>query len=168
MSETTVVCPYCGGTIPADATICPDCQEDLSALVQLRYTPAIRYNTALAAARDGDLNNARAELLLALECDADFAPAHVLLAKVLALQGDWVQAEAHIERALTLLPDDERANRVAEEIAAGARKAERTRAARPVQERVAAATADPLRTFGLGVALTVVATLVVRWLFGRD
>ena len=46
MSDESVYtqCPYCGGRVPSQATICPSCNEDLAALVHLEYEHAIAYN----------------------------------------------------------------------------------------------------------------------------
>ncbi|MHB1293972.1 MAG: tetratricopeptide repeat protein [Anaerolineae bacterium] len=159
MKDTTITCPNCGGTLPQDTTICPDCQEDLSALARLEYEHAIRYNEALALARDGQFEEARNKLLVAIELDPSFVPAYVLLAKVYARQAAWADARQCIVRACDLAPEDNEFPRLALEIeraaqetekAARAERAERPRAEaapeqdwEPAEDRVTAAVQQP-------------------------
>ncbi|MHB0855988.1 MAG: tetratricopeptide repeat protein [Anaerolineae bacterium] len=125
MKDTTITCPNCGGALPQDTTICPDCQEDLSALARLEYEHAIRYNEALALAREGQFDEARNKLLVSIESDATFVPAHVLLAKVYARQGEWAEARLCIVRACDLAPEDNDLPRLALEIERAAQQAEK-------------------------------------------
>lgn len=155
-SEEMIACPYCGGAVPADVTICPSCQEDLAALIKLRNLHVIHYNEALVLARSGQLEQAQARAELAVEARPEFAPAHLLLAKLHARQGRWSQARGSLEQAQELLPDDPTLDELAQAIAAGSQAdAERaqaeaaraaTEAARDQAEdraRVRAATAQP-------------------------
>ncbi|HHX65050.1 MAG TPA: hypothetical protein GX702_09210 [Chloroflexi bacterium] len=106
MNDRSLFCPYCGGNVPTDTTICPDCHEDLAALLRLEYAYAIHYNEALAAAREDRLDVAEAGLHTAIRLNPTFLPAHRLLAKVYARQGDWERAQAAIHRAFELAEDD--------------------------------------------------------------
>lgn len=106
MNEQTMICPYCGGLVPGDTTICPDCQEDLAGLARLELAPAIHYNEALAAARENRLAEALYRLQAAIALDAGFVPAHRLLAKIYARRGMWAEARACAARAVSLAPDD--------------------------------------------------------------
>lgn len=106
MNLRSMICPYCGGLVPGDTTVCPDCQEDLAGLARLELAPAIYYNEALAAARQGRLSDALARLQAAIALDGGFVPAHRLLAKVYARHGMWAEAEAAAARAVALAPDD--------------------------------------------------------------
>ena len=106
MPDTPFSCPYCGGAVPETTAICPDCNEDLSSLLRLEYSHAISYNEALALAREGYLDDARARLIMALEREESFAPAHALLAKVYAHQRQWARAEASAARARELDPEN--------------------------------------------------------------
>ncbi len=149
-SEEMITCPYCGGAVPADLTICPSCQEDLAALIKLRNTHVIQYNEALMLARSGELDQAQARAELAVEARPEFAPAHLLLAKLHARQGRWAQAQASLERAQELLPDDPTLDEMAQAIAAGAYDdAARARAvaaeaqAKAAREQAAAARTQP-------------------------
>jgi tetratricopeptide (TPR) repeat protein len=117
MPDSPFTCPYCGGTVPETTAICPDCHEDLSALLRLEHSHAIYYNEALALAREGFLDDARARLTVALELHEAFAPAHALLAKVYAHQREWARAEASVARARELDPENPAIRRLAEAIA---------------------------------------------------
>ncbi len=140
MTETPIRCPYCGGWLPEEATICADCHEDLAALVRLARQHAIYYNEALSLAREGDLEAARLKLLMALERNGRFLPAQRLLTKVAAAQGDWALARRSAARALDLAPEDDLVRRLAAEV-----EAEATRQLPPAARRQAPATppADP-------------------------
>lgn len=116
MQDTPFSCPYCGGAVPEETAICPDCHEDLSSLLRLEYAHAIYYNEALALAREGHLDDARARLTMALERREMFAPAHGLLAKIYAHQRQWPRAEASAARALELAPEDPAIQRLVEAI----------------------------------------------------
>ena len=127
--NTTLPCPYCGGQVPEDTTICPDCHEDLAPLVRLEREHAILYNEGLAAAQAGDLDTARIKVLCALERETDFVPAVLLLAKIAAAQGDWPLARRTGARALDLAGDDVRVRRLVAAVEAAA--LEHAPAARP-------------------------------------
>jgi len=99
-------CPYCGGVVDADVTVCPDCHEDLSALAHLEQQHLILYNQGLGLAKAGRLDMARDKLLASLACSPDYVSAQRLLAKVYAAQGDWAHAEKAALRAAELNPDD--------------------------------------------------------------
>jgi len=116
MADTPFSCPYCGGTVPETTAICPDCHEDLAALLRLEHSHAIYYNEALALAREGYLDDARARLIMALERNEAFAPAHALLAKVYAHQRQWARAEASAARARELDPENPAFRRLADAI----------------------------------------------------
>lgn len=113
MEDYPITCPYCGGAVPAETTICPDCHEDLAALVRLERGHLIYYNQALALARDGHYDQARDKLHFALELCETFAPAHLLLAKINVQKKCWPEAQAHAQRALELMPDDAQTQQIA-------------------------------------------------------
>ena len=121
-------CPFCGGAVPQDVTICPSCQEDLSALIKLRSTHAIHYNEAITLAREGHYDLAQIRAELSINAKPEFAPAHLLLAKLLASQGAWEQAIASAQHAAELMPDDERTRQVLEDILSGAEQSAADRA----------------------------------------
>jgi len=172
MNEMTLTCPYCGGIVPEDTTICPDCHEDLSSLIHLESAHLVRYNEGLALAREGRLEEAKASLITALTHKESFAPAHVLLAKVYGRMERWPDARASIKRALELNPDDEKARTLAEEIKraeedAKARQEETTRSRRVSAERyLAACQRDVAKAFAFGVGLTTFVALLISWLGG--
>jgi len=127
MAETgsrPITCPYCGGTVPLDSTVCPDCQEELAGLIKLERWHLILYNQALASAKSGDLVEAAWKSIASLESNGAFGPAYALLAKVRARQGRWEQATWAIESALALAPGDASLESLAEAVARGRRAAE--------------------------------------------
>ena len=184
-------CPYCGDGVPADSSVCPDCQEDLSSLIRLRYEHAIYYNEALAAAREAKYDRALVKAYLAIERKEDFAPAHILLAKVYGRRGEWDQADRVVSQALEIAPGDADLRSFAEELmalSAQAREAQRQEAEPPqpppaeglpgpspsdglrgqnasryltVYER------DVKRAFGLGAAVATVLALFISWIGGK-
>jgi len=177
MEEHPMTCPFCGGAVPAETTVCPDCHEDLAALVRLERGPLIYYTQALALARDGHYNQAREKLRFGLELCETFAPAHLLLAKINAQQECWAEAQAHARRALELAPDDVKAQEVATALDELARNAE---VARAKQEQEAAQSRragvesywaryqrDMAWAFGLGVGLTMLLGLIGSALKGK-
>ena len=127
--ESLLECPYCRGAVPADATICPSCQEDLAALIKLRNAHVIHYNEALTLARGGQLEAAQDRTELALAANPEFMQAHMLLAKLQARQSRWPEAQASIDRARELAPDDAVLIELAVAIADGAQAAARAQAA---------------------------------------
>ena len=173
MKEQTLTCPYCGGTVPAETTICPDCQEDLSALIRLEYGAAIYYNEGLALAREGKLDEAVDKLRVALELQGDFRPAHLLLAKVEAQQKRWAQAKAHAAKAVELAPEDIAAQELLAEIERAETMAvlgeqERRRAAEQARQEAAGRywanyKRDLLRAFGAGAGLMG----LLAWILAR-
>jgi tetratricopeptide (TPR) repeat protein len=177
MSDDTIVCPSCGGAVPKDVTVCPSCQEDLSSLLRLEYQHAIYYNEALALARSGEFDQAQAKVSAALQIDESFAPAYVLMAKLLVRQERWAQARAHVARAVELTPDDEKARRLANEIETLAEEAgrrQRELESRNAKTRRAAAARqlatyqrDVAKAFGVGVILTTVVALIVSLFRGH-
>lgn len=172
MNELTLTCPYCGGLVPENTTICPDCHEDLSALIHLESVHLIRYNEGLALAREGRLEEAKVSLAASLAHKESFVPAHVLLAKIYAKEQRWAEAQASIKRALELAPDDKNVCALAEEIRRAAQEAERHRqelakARRASAEQLLAASQrNVLKAFGLGVGLTTLVALLISWLGG--
>jgi tetratricopeptide (TPR) repeat protein len=175
--QATLICPTCGGCVPDDSTVCPDCHEDLAGLVQVERRHAILYNEALALARENRLSEARDRLIAALTLRPDFGQGHALLAKVHAHCAEWPQAQARIQQALKLAPDDEGLIALAEEIEAEARRAQAAEALVPApaegqsearRRRVLALyERDIAAAFALGLALASVAALLASWVRGR-
>jgi len=162
MLDNPFICPYCSGTVPETTAICPDCHEDLAALMRLEYAHAIYYNEALALAREGYLDDARARLTIALERKETFAPAHALLAKIYAHQRQWPRAETSIARARELDPENEAFKRVAEAVG------ERVAVTDDITARTRVAPRREVsQAFKAGVGLATAAALVLS-LFGDD
>jgi len=147
--------------VPETTAICPDCHEDLSALLRLEYSHAIYYNEALALARDGYLDDARARLIMALERTESFAPAHALLAKVYAHQRQWARAEASAARALELDPENPSIQRLVDAIG------ERVTPTRGTARSRVAPRREVSQAFKAGVGLATAAAVVLS-LFTDD
>jgi tetratricopeptide (TPR) repeat protein len=187
MDSQETQCPYCGGHVPVDATVCPACYEDLSGLARLEFQPAIHYNQALALAREGHLEDARDKLIVSTTLDESFLPAHVLLAKVYARMENWPRANEAVVRALQLAPEDSgveydavrslatRIDQLASEDQAR-RLREKARAADASNQNVASrdagvtsalpVTRDLARAFALGMAVMAVPGTLWRWIGG--
>lgn len=171
MEQEPFRCPQCGQEIPSEAVICPHCSSDLSALARLQWEHAIHHNAALALAQQGELELARARLLLALERNEGFVPSHTLLAKVNARLGRWEEARQSARRAAEIAPDDEAVQALwpaiqraeQEAVARERRRQEQLRRARAaVLERYIAQHQTELAlAFGAGAGL--VATVGVIW-----
>ncbi|MFH1086773.1 MAG: hypothetical protein V1772_13550 [Chloroflexota bacterium] len=170
-----MICPNCSGNVPSDTTICPDCQENLAALVQLEQRAAIYHNQALELARQGELERARAMLLAAAESAPDSAPVQRLLAKVCARLGRWDEALQAAACLRQLAPDDEAA--LCDQVEAEARSADTSSAlardqhaaarSRMRQRFAALYEHDVTAAFGLGVVLTALVALFLSRLRGR-
>jgi tetratricopeptide (TPR) repeat protein len=145
--------------------------------MHLQYAHAIDYNEALAAAREGALDEAVANAQLALQQRPDFVPAHVLLAKVHARQQNWPKAQASANRAVELAPSDEAVTSLAAEIERDAERAARDRMRqqrkaaavrrRDAEQTLATYERSSQRAFGLGAGLVAALALLVSWLTGR-
>jgi tetratricopeptide (TPR) repeat protein len=147
------------------------CLEDLAGLIHIENEHLIHYNTALALAREGRLDQADAELGLSLRIEPDFVPALVLGAKVSARQQRWDEAHAQVQRALALAPQDAATARLAEEIRQAVehtevRELQAEEAARQARRSNAEKTLamyqrDLITAFAAGAGLIA----VISWLF---
>ena len=174
MSVRSIVCPNCGGRLVGDTTVCPDCQEDLSALARLEYEHAIRYNEALALAQAGDHSGARTRLYQSLAARESFVPALELLARIDARDGRWCEAQESISRALDLQPENGELLELAKDIGAAASEeaADRLRESRLRKERAKHLFASYQRelagSFLLGMGLVTLLAMLIGWLRGAS
>jgi len=169
MIEKSIVCPYCGGMVPVETTVCPDCHEDLAALVRLEYEHHILYNQALAHAKDGDLASARRKVTAALERSSTFVQGYRLLAKIAVAQGDWGEARRCVGRAVELAPGDPDVVRLAGDVEAAVQKGmpRPTRRVRTIGAE--AGRRDVTRNaVQAGVGVTAVVGAILSWLGGKD
>jgi len=175
--NATLECPRCGNPVPDGETVCPTCQEDLSALLRLQAEHLRLYNEALVAAREGNLEEAQARLLAALSLNDAFAPAHALLAKVRARLGRWQEAKASAQRAADLAPNDAAMVNLPALIEEAEREA---MAAQALRERESHQTllsalsrgatrhrAELAVAFGAGLGLAALVSLGLRIFFGK-
>jgi nucleoid-associated protein YgaU len=103
--DATVTCPVCHVCVPAGSTVCPDCGQDLAALVQSARKADVLFNQALALAKAEQWASAQARLTQALEIDSQHVEARHLLARIHARAGHAVEARAEWQHVLTLSPD---------------------------------------------------------------
>jgi nucleoid-associated protein YgaU len=91
--------------VPAGATLCPDCGQDLAALVQAARKADVLFNQALAQAQEGRWAGAQARLEQALE----IAPTHIealhLVARIHARAGRSADARAAWDSVLAQAPE---------------------------------------------------------------
>jgi len=80
--KETYACPTCNGAVRYHAAVCPKCDADLGAIAQLNEMPDVLFNTALEAARKGQLLEAIENLLVAIHFRPDDAGAWRLLGKL--------------------------------------------------------------------------------------
>lgn len=107
MKLPVTTCPACQTALPSGATVCPDCREDVSALMRLQLAPYVAYNTGLQLAASGDLDGAIAQMRLAVAALPDEPEVYDVLGKLYAQKGDWAQARAWWRKALARWPGDE-------------------------------------------------------------
>jgi len=83
-----VKCPICPAEdIPDDSTTCPVCKADLGPLQRVRRLHIAEYETALQLFEQGDVNGALQHAESSLTLDDRYAPAAVLLGKILMRKG---------------------------------------------------------------------------------
>jgi tetratricopeptide (TPR) repeat protein len=187
-SNDSLTCPFCGAEISEGTIECPSCHENLAGWMRVRYAHAIDYNEALALAREGRLDEAKARLAYALRAKESFAPAHILLAKISAQEGRWADARRSAERARELLPENERTEELVAAIAAAAEGASPA-VDRPESEALPPSgqgeehkhlsstllgahwlgryQQDIVRAFAVGVGLTTMMALLISRLSGK-
>lgn len=109
MVNQPLKCPVCQTPLPAGATVCPDCGENLAALVYLESQSQVSYNKALALSRTNDLDAAIFAARQSLEADKTNVRALVLLGKLYAQRNLRPEARAAWEQAMQLEPKQESA-----------------------------------------------------------
>lgn len=133
MKLPVTTCPACQTALPSGAAVCPDCREDLSALMRLQLAPYVAYNTGLRLAAQDDRDGAIAQMLSAVAALPDETEVCDVLGKLYAQKGDRAQARAWWRQALARRPDDEVARKglaaldARETVAASGTRAEQDR-----------------------------------------
>ena len=102
---SAVVCPVCHIPLDDRSAKCPDCGEDLTALVYLARRADILYNEVLGAAQAGQVDDAVRILEESLRIQRG-AAALVLLGKLYARKGLRAQARSAWAEALQIHPGD--------------------------------------------------------------
>ncbi len=104
MSIQQLKCPVCQTLVPDGATHCPDCGEDLVALVHLVAQSQIAFNQGLMLSKGGNLEGATHALLQSVTANPTNFDAMNLLGKVYALQGLEEKARATWQKVLMSEP----------------------------------------------------------------
>ena len=103
-----IVCPVCRVPLPKGTTLCPDCGEDLAAIVYLQRQADVLYNAGLCAAQAGDLDRA----IRQLEQSAELGKTSTtlgLLGKLYSQRGQRDRARDAWQEALQIAPECEAA-----------------------------------------------------------
>ncbi len=106
MQQRTILCPTCGVPPRPGTTICPQCKEDLAALIQLQRLPAIYYNEGVRLASEGQVDAAIARLLLAVGRDPSLIAPYAMLARLYAQKRLWQEAASWWREVLAREPEN--------------------------------------------------------------
>lgn len=145
-------CPFCQTENRDDRASCYHCTGDLVPLRALVNKAKNLYNEALEHAERGRSEAAISNLRTAIELDASFANAWVVLGTIFARERRVEEARAAWEKALAIDPRMEKAHQYLE-------KLERVRAALPAVEGMKTA----LAALAVAVAALSVALAWVVW-----
>ncbi len=105
----SIICPSCGASNPLEASVCENCNEDLSTVKSVIDTANNHYNEALALAHNGRLDEAISQLEAALALNAQNPQYYNLLGTMYAQKGLYSEAIDAWERSLSLNPEAEKA-----------------------------------------------------------
>jgi TolA-binding protein len=105
MPEKSIICPVCHIKLSEGSNVCPDCKQDLSALIFLEYQADILYNEGVELVQAGEFDQAEQVLSRAWEIDATNVPVSVVLGKIFIKKNDYSRAKIIWEQALQAHPD---------------------------------------------------------------
>jgi len=97
--------------LPTEKTMCPDCGEDLAALMRLQLEPYVLYNEGLRLATAGDLDWAILKMHQAAAALPDEPSTCIVLGKLYARRGDWDNARQWWNKTLERWPEEETARK---------------------------------------------------------
>jgi hypothetical protein len=119
-------CPICPAKdLPEDSSKCPVCGADLTPIQRIRQLYLAQFNEAKRLLDLGSWDAAMRHVCAALALRADFAPALVLLGRVLWKKGLEREALARWEEAMRMTPDDAELKVLLERSAAEVKSRER-------------------------------------------
>lgn len=104
MLQKSVLCPVCKIPLQEGSSVCPDCKQDLSALVYLERQSEILYNEGLRLIQAGEDEQAVESLIKALDLDKSNLLAAIVLGKIYAQRKEYSAAEAVWTQAQQLYP----------------------------------------------------------------
>src|SRR5687768_13603824 len=108
MKPPFLLCPNCKIGLPAGSTTCPDCDEDLAPLMRLQWAPYVAYNDGLRLAQAGDLDAALRKIQEAVKVLPDEPDIPIVLGKLYAQKGNWIEARQWWGTALEKCPSSKR------------------------------------------------------------
>lgn len=104
-----IKCPECEAANPIEASVCEECNADLSPVKSLIDTANRHYNEALSLAHEGKLDEAIGQLEAAIALSSKNVHYYNLLGTIYAQKGLFSEAIRAWERALAIDPDIEKA-----------------------------------------------------------
>ncbi len=104
-----ILCPHCGRENPVEASVCEQCNADLSPVKSIVDTANSHYNEALSLAHEGRLDEALGHLEAAIALSSQNAAYYNLLGTINAQKGLFSEAIRAWEKCLALQPEMERA-----------------------------------------------------------
>lgn len=104
-----ITCPQCNYENPIEATVCEQCNADLSPVKSLIDTANGHYNRALSLAHEGRLDEALGQLDAAIALSSQNPTYYNLLGTINAQKGLFSEAIRAWERCLALHPEMEKA-----------------------------------------------------------
>jgi len=105
MLNKIIVCPVCKIPLQDGTSVCPDCKQDLSALIYLDHQSEILYNQGLSLAQAGKDEQAIDALKKALNLDKTNLLAALVLGKIYAQRKEYEAAKAIWEQAQRANPE---------------------------------------------------------------
>lgn len=154
--DSNFVCPVCQYVLPSNMSICPNCEEDVTALAHVHLRAQIAYNEGLRQAQAGKLDSAIMWLQQATQIAPDNVRALVVLGKLYAQQARFTQAHHIWEHVLQLEPSNHAAQAGLSQLVEIKREAQQNTYSRSLQRRVLLA----------GAFLTGILVIWLSQLFG--
>lgn len=105
MPNKSIVCPVCKISLQAGISVCPDCKQDLSALIYLERQSEILYNQGLSLIQAGQDEQAIELLKKALDLDKSNLLAALVLGKIYARRKEYLEARTVWNQAQQIYPE---------------------------------------------------------------
>ena len=100
-------CPICPKkNIKDGVNICPQCGTNLSAILRVRELPDVYYNEGIELVKKGMPDKAIEKLFFALELNPNSIASHIALGKIFTRMNRYDEAVFHLDKALSIEPDN--------------------------------------------------------------